>query len=300
MLTMTRPSSYRAFACRPAHAAAHSRAGLSLLEVLVACGILVIGLSSIAAMLPAAGSRLAQATQADRAGVMTANAYAEVMNRGLLSAGLFTATSKACVFGKELQEVPAISAAAGAVTAVADAATLNARVDAATGFVLQDDLVYSPPTTADTPVNDFGSAASTVRRYNDGICWGAMISSTTTAVMGAPATLSIAVFKKEGGPPQAISLTGASGMFKMTTPNESDLKRYLPGCSYVLALPSGGNQQPRWFRIASSWKQPNGSDCWVTLEDHGGFTSFAVSGSSATVVGFEQLMRVDQYPVTLD
>jgi hypothetical protein len=125
-----------------------------------------------------------------------------------------------------------------------------------------------------------------------------MISSTTTAVMGTPATLSIAVFKKEGGPPKAISLTAASGMFKMATPSESDLKRYLPGCSYVLALPSGGNQQPRWFRVASSWKQPTGTDCWVTFEDHGGFTSFA--GSNATVVGFEHLMRVDQYPVTLD
>jgi hypothetical protein len=286
-------------AVRPSpDAACHPRAGMSLLEVLVACGILVIGLSSIAAMLPAAGSRLAQATQADRAGAMTANAYAEVVNRGLLSAGLFSSPSKACVFGKELQEAPVASAAAGAVTAVADASTLNARIDSATGFLLQDDLVYRPPVNADTPLNVFVSGTTRIREYNEGVCWGAMISSTTAAVMGAPATLSIAVFKKEGGPPRAISLTAASGMFKMATPSESDLKRYLPGCSYVLALPSGGNQQPRWFRIASSWKQPNGADCWVTFEDHGGFTSFA--GNNPAVLGFENLMRVDQYPVTLD
>lgn len=295
---MTRPVNLRA-AVRPfSDGACHPRAGMSLLEVLVACGILVIGLSSIAAMLPAAGSRLAQATQADRAGIMTANAYAEVVNRGLLSSGLFSAPSKACVFGKELQELPAASAAAGGVTAVADATTLNSRIDATTGFLLQDDLVYRPPTTTDTPLNAFVSGTTRIREYNEGVCWGAMISSTTAAVMGTPATLSIAVFKKEGGPPIAISLTAASGMFRMATPSEPDLKRYLPGCSYVLALPSGGNQQPRWFRIASSWKQPNGADCWVTFEDHGGFTSFA--GSNATVLGFENLMRVDQYPVTLD
>lgn len=295
---MTRPLQRCAAASPLPCAAGHSRAGLSLLEVLVACGILVVGLSSIAAMLPAAGSRLAQATQADRAGVMTANAYAEVVNRGLLSAGLFSSPSKACVFGKELQEVPAASTAAAAVTAAADAATLNARIDPTTGFLLQDELVYRPPTSADTPLNAFVSGTTRIREYNEGVCWGAMISSTTTAAMGTPATLSIAVFKKEGGPPKAIALTGAGGMFRMTAPNESDLKRYLAGCSFVLALPSGGTQQPRWFRIASSWKQPNAADCWVTFEDHGGLASFA--GSNPTVLGFENLMRVDQYPVTLD
>jgi hypothetical protein len=297
---MTHPASFRA-AVRPlADIGCHPRAGMSLLEVLVACGILVIGLSSIAAMLPAAGSRLAQATQADRAGVMTANAYAEVVNRGLLAADVFSVPNKACVFGKELGELPTAptcATAAAPFTAVASG-SLAQRIDVVTGFLLQDDLVYRPPTSADTPINDFGSATSSVRRFNEGVCWGAMISSTTTAVMGTPATLSIAVFKKEGASPKAISLTAASGMYRMATSDESDLKRYLPGCSYVLALPSGGNQQPRWFRIASSWKQPNGADCWVTFEDHGGFTS--VAGSNATVVGFEHLMRVDQYPVTLE
>lgn len=295
---MTRASTFCSAPSRVPVPAGHPRAGLSLLEVLVACGILVVGLSSIAAMLPAAGSRLSQATQADRAGVMTANAYAEVVNRGLVSVDLFSSTSKACVFGKELQEVPAASAAAAAVTAVPDAATLNARIDSATGFLLQDELVYRAPTNTDTPLNAFVPGTTRIRQYNEGVCWGAMISSTTTAVMGAPATLSIAVFKKEGGPPKAIALTGTAGMFRMTTPSESDLKRYLAGCSFVLALPSAGTQPPRWFRITSSWKQPNAADCWVTFENPGGLTSLA--GSNPTVVGFENLMRVDQYPVTLD
>ncbi|MFM8985733.1 MAG: hypothetical protein ACKONH_06710, partial [Planctomycetia bacterium] len=77
-----------------------SRAGLSLLEVLVACGILVIGLTSIAAILPAAGSRLTQASQADRGGTLAANAYAEMVNRGLIAADLFSSGTRACVFGR--------------------------------------------------------------------------------------------------------------------------------------------------------------------------------------------------------
>lgn len=279
------------------HEACQSRAGLTLLEVLVACGILVIGLSSIAAMLPAAGSRLAQATQADRAGVMAANAYAEVANRGLVSADLFASGTKACVFGKALAEVPAVSTAAGDVTAVASGA-INARIDPTTGFWLHDDLVYLPATSADVPNNAFVSGTTRIRQYNEGVCWGAMVSSTATAEVGVPATLSIAVFKKEGGPPLAIPLTEASGMFKMTSPDESTLKRYLAGCSYVLALSKLPAQQPRWFRVTSAWKQANAADCWVVFADHAGVVSFA--GAAPTVIGFENVMRVDQYPVTLD
>lgn len=277
--------------------ASQSRAGLTLLEVLVACGILVIGLSSIAAILPAAGSRLTQAAQADRAGVMAANAYADVANRRLVSADLFSSGTKACVFGKELSEVPGVSTAVGDVTAIA-AGAINARIDATTGFWLQDDLVYLPATSADTPSNAFVSGTTRIRQYNEGVCWGAMVSSTSAAAIGVPATLSIAVFKKEGGPPLAIALTQASGMFKMTSPDESTLKRYLAGCSYVLALSKPPAQQPRWFRITSAWKQANAADCWVVFADHAGLVSFA--GATPTVIGFENVMRVDQYPVTLD
>jgi Tfp pilus assembly protein PilV len=246
---MARVVDYRGgpWECDASRKIAHARAGITLLEVLVACGILVIGLSSIAALLPAAGSRLAQATQADRAGIMSAHAYADVVNRGLLGADLFSSGTKACVFGKGLTGVPLVSASAAAVTATAAAA---------------------------------------------------IISSTTAAAVGIPATLSIAVFKKEGGPPQAIALTQASGMFKLTAPDESTLKRFFGGCSYVLALSKDPTQQPRWFRITASWKQLNAADCWVVFADHSGMVSFA--GTSPTVLGFENLMRVDQYPVTLD
>jgi hypothetical protein len=282
---------------RPSTAAVHRpRAGLSLLEVLVACGILVIGLTSIAAILPAAGSRLGQATQADRGGVLAANAYAEVVSRGLIAADVFSVPGKACVFGKELSELPTVGTA-GTVTAVSSG-TLAQRIDTANGFLLADDLVYTTGTTSDLPVNAFAPAAGSIRRFNEGLCWGGMIACTGNAQMGTPATLSIAVFKKEGGPPKEIALTGSSGMFRMTTPSESDLKTYLPGCGSVLALPASAGAPPRWFRINSAWKQENGTACWVSFADNAGLASFA--GANPTVYGFEQLLRVDQYPVTLE
>ena len=67
----------------------NNRPGFSLLEVLVACGILVIGLASIAAILPAAGSRLGEASAQDRAMAAATAAMSEIRCRGLVSRTLF-------------------------------------------------------------------------------------------------------------------------------------------------------------------------------------------------------------------
>jgi Tfp pilus assembly protein PilV len=286
-----------------------SRAGISLLEVLVACGILVIGLTSIAAILPAAGSRLTQASQADRGGTLAANAYAELVNRGLIAADLFSSGTRACVFGRVLQAVPTVSATAGAVTAVAVSGTLAARINTTRGFVLEDDLTFAASSAADTPANQFETAASAVRQYSEGVCWGAMLACTGSAAPGVPATLSIAVFKKEVGPPAGLVLTGSAGtnMLQFTTGSTNGLldeatrKQFLPACSYVLAV----TNPPQWLRVNASWTMPGPTVSGT--ENTGGRRSFVVldrnpivSGTTMPVVGFDQLLRVDQYSVTLD
>jgi hypothetical protein len=264
------------------------RAGLSLLEVLVACGILVIGLSSIAAILPAASSRLAQAAQEDRAGIAAANAYAEAVNRGLLSSKIFTDTSKPAVFGKVLPNL------AGSLVASGSTAGL---IDPTRGFVLEDELIYQPPTTTNTPVNSFFGGLTGPREYKEAVCWGAMLAPTTyPAAAGNPAALSIAVFRKEGTVSPELALTQASGIHKMASPDEAVMKKFLKGCSYVLALPSSANVPPRFFQITSSWMA--NSECWVVFTDPDGLNSFC--GASPNVIGFENLMRVDDYQITLD
>ena len=59
------------------------RNGITLMEVLIAIGILAVGLSSVAALLPAAGSQAKKAVIADRAASMAENALADAVTVGL-------------------------------------------------------------------------------------------------------------------------------------------------------------------------------------------------------------------------
>ena len=59
------------------------RNGITLMEVLIAIGILAIGLSSVAALMPAAGSQAKKAVVADRASSMAENALADAVTIGI-------------------------------------------------------------------------------------------------------------------------------------------------------------------------------------------------------------------------
>lgn len=87
-------------------AAPPSRNGFSLLEVLVASGILVLGLASIAAILPAAGARLGEAAAQDRAAAAGRIALSEIRSRDLCRRDLFPGPpggrAAAIVFGETL------------------------------------------------------------------------------------------------------------------------------------------------------------------------------------------------------
>ena len=57
--------------------------GITLMEVLIAIGILAVGLSSVAALMPAAGSQAKKAVVADRASSMAENALADAVTIGV-------------------------------------------------------------------------------------------------------------------------------------------------------------------------------------------------------------------------
>ncbi len=260
----------------PFAASLHPRAGLTLLEVLVAGGILAIGLASVAALLPAASARLGQATQQDRAGMLAANARADCVARGLVAADIFSNPAVACVFG----ELAGLSA-----TGIAGpSGTLAQRAGTST-FQMAEDPAFR---------------------------WGAMLAPASgSATAGMPATLSIAVFRK-AQISTTISLTGTSTSprFQLTPGtntglrDEGNRRRFLPACSHVIALPATG--PPRWVRVTSSWTMPG--PITSGTENPALRRSFVVldpnpipSGTNALrVVGFDGLLRVDQYPVTLD
>lgn len=60
------------------------RRGITLLEVLIAMGILTIGLSSVALLIPAGRSQAVKASIYDRSSTLAANATADLINRGFL------------------------------------------------------------------------------------------------------------------------------------------------------------------------------------------------------------------------
>lgn len=301
------------------------RNGTTLLEVLISCGLLIVGLSAIAALLPAAGSRLTQATTEDRAAVLLANAAAEIFNRGLLAADVFPAvaaggsssgTGRTLSFGKVLGRLPGFGALPSGGTAAdhfsAPSADGRRRCGSDRTFVLEDVLVYDPPKFSDSPTNAFiqDDAGTGPRKFREGICWGATLTPDSTAPSpGDRATLAIAVFKREGESENGqfeesmpIVLTRVGSFYEA---EEISAKTLLRGCSWLLAIPPGTAASPRWFKIMSSWTwdAPAGRTTRMILhsqEDFEALTATATAGTKATVFAFEGIVRVDEQVVTLN
>lgn len=277
--------------------------GFTLLEVLVSLGIIIGALAGIAALLPAAGVRLAEATQIDRAGTMAANARAEVLTRGLTSAPLWLQaqgvgdSTRAVVFGEGLTTNGTAVAMPGVAGTIVLAA-LGSRIDPITGFQLRDNV----RTTLT------GSTVITGTEWEPGVCYGCMLSSTA-APSGAGATvrLSTVVFRQPNAACKQISLTPVSGpVFTAGSGADaaSDRRRFLQGCSSVLAFRSG--QEPRWVPVASSWTayapgQTTGSGTGGSFVALSGtdWSGLVVSGT-LQVFGFEGLLRVDERFVNLE
>lgn len=278
-----------------------AKGGFSLLEVLVACGVLVIGLASAAAMLPAATARLQEAAAADRGGAMAAAALADFECRDLAFRGLFldnTGTSylpanRAVVFGEVLPTAP------GAPTIVSLSAAasgqLQARINttsgaAGRGFFLEDELQYQQGARL-ALFNDF---ANGVRNFRRGACWGAMVEpfpwgSDPAAMRAVRAT--IAVFRKPGEN-TGLDLAGsAGGVFSMSG-DATDLRRFLGPCAPVLAVAQSGNAAPVWLTVNSSW--PQGTSYCVVFREAGSVYQPLMNGSTLRVIGFENIQSITQ------
>jgi type II secretory pathway pseudopilin PulG len=265
--------------------------GMTLLEVLVACGILVVGLASIAAMLPAAGSRLGQAALEDRAGNVAGNALAQARSAGAIAADVFSNPNRAVAFGRGIDTLPTVDNQRFA----AAAPTLGQRIDANRGFMLEDEVQFTPASTTETPVNDFTDGR---RSFKEAVCWGAtIVPSRFPAAPGGSATVSIAVARKTPAA-RAIALQNqGGGLYVMATPDEAVRKTFLKGCSYAVVPPADATKGPRWYRITASWKADNPTLQVFIAFDGTDFETFA--GANPTVIGFDGLVRVDEHEVVL-
>ena len=258
------------------------RAGLSLLEVLIACGVLALGLGGVAALLPAAGQRFGAAIVADRARFVAANGHADMLSRGLASAAACPGNARAFVFG------PALVGAASAAPTVVAAGSL-AGIDAERFFVAEDDVVFL--SLPDGPQNAFDAGGLGPRRYRDSIVWGATIVPVTTpAQPGTAAVLSIVVLRRSGEPKRISLVRNADGTYQCP---EADRLQRLTGCSSALVVAVGGADvaRPAWVSVRASWPGNVALDTEALAPEW--------QGQSLVVIGFEGVVRVEHHLVTL-
>ena len=275
-----------------------NRAGMSLLEVLVALGVLAAGLASVAALLPAAGARLADATAIDQAGALAANTHADLRIRNVLTASMFTGSTppQAVVSGSTI-----IAFATGTEISV-------------------DTRLY--PTISLTKVDvRLGVSGTTTEVTDNGVCCGVMVvpvaSATTPITAGMPARVTVATFKQSTVESKQITLTAATGAASVlsgsniaifTTGSDAVAdavrKQFLGSCAWVLASSTSGTStsRPAWLQIGGSWTTTGSTGLPV-----GSYVSFSdptavgplLSGSTLSVYGFTHILRVDERPATL-
>lgn len=140
------------------HTTLHAmRRGITLLEVLIAIGILAIGLSSVVALIPAGRSQAARAVVLDRASCLAANALSDAVTFGLLRPDALTGTAGLSIID------PLGLAVSGTAVVNAIPVTLKSRglfsavtdlpAQAASHFLFtqgRDDLVFSTGTSVDS------------------------------------------------------------------------------------------------------------------------------------------------------
>lgn len=291
------------------------RSGFSLLEVLISTGILVVGLASIAALIPAAADRMRQAVVADRSGALAANAYADIMARkssGILKASHLAGGSTAA-FGKGGEPSVNPNGLLGKLdTHLTQLKCPVARPangpfglfqNSGRDFDNQDNLEYTQ-NGINLPDN---LISGTDRSYSSEVCWLATIStSAVSPSAGDIAELSIAVFRKSDGDVKILSLTRNGGVFTVNPsgltpePTPDDLRFYLKGCGYVL---DASTSPVTWRRMTSVW-----SDADVNDVDSDNDTTEQVMRvifspaptASLSVIAFENLVRVDTHSIRLD
>jgi|LakMenEpi03Aug12_release.lakeMendotaPanAssembly.Ray.scaffolds.fasta_scaffold33765_3 type II secretory pathway pseudopilin PulG len=301
------------------------RRGITLLEVLIACGLLVIGLSTMAALLPASSARLAQASLADRAGVLASNALADSANRGLVAVDTFPTVSstnplagRTLAIGSLLGQLPGFGVLPSGrnaneyFTGPSDEGLR--RCGSPRTFLLEDELQYGPPpSVSSAPSNAFSTSSdgsTGPRQVRDGVCWGATLTPQVfPPAVGGAAVLAIAVFKRSGTitsgdmkDAMAIEVTRTNSFYETDVLASGPLLR---PCTWVLAIPASPSTAPRWFQVTSSWTfEPPAAQTTRLIfrnqQDFESATGTGSTGSKATILAFEDLLRVDEHLVTLN
>jgi prepilin-type N-terminal cleavage/methylation domain-containing protein len=254
------------------------RRGITLLEVMIAIGILAIGLTSVMALIPAGQSEASKAVVLDRAATIATNALADAVTYGLTRPDsiVVTGSGNVIVFDPVNPSFLNAGAASLRTAGVLSSGTHLAADNAILRLVTQgrDDVAYTPPTNDDDPPsNQFTLAArgpSNVAAPNlrafDGrmtcLISLAKIDAASTAALtaGDQARLSVIVFhNRDVTTPSATTVTGsydaASGTITIAPsqiPADRTLKQTIrPGTIvYDSKKTAAAEQAQRWSQVA--------------------------------------------------
>lgn len=283
----------------PFYVDARDRNGVTLLEVLIAGGILVIGLASVAAILPAAGSILGEASAADRAAALANDAFAEVSRLGLFRAADFqTASLKTAVVG-DIFIAPSLTP-----TRTPYPFPLAASVTANSTFIRKASLTRTNADQAAYGIAWFNATATPLQ-------------SSRPLRPGAAARITVVVTQSVSPQRDRVGLravAGVAGVYEIdptagaaasgSPPTTSFPSQALPGlrddtrklllsgCAWVAVVDEAAGTI-RWLRVANSWATYETDG--VTIK--GCYVSFAdpsMTTSPLTVYAFQGIIRVEE------
>jgi len=318
--------------------ASAARNGISLLEVLIAMGILTVGLLSVLSLVPAGKSQAVKAVIYDRSSVMASNVAADLISRGLLRSTSWVTpppTTPIAVFD------PLYTGAAGvwppansAITLTVDAATTGASKKAYSGagqtgpnvapqavcdvlFRSEDDPLYTldgvGPDDSPLPRWSAGSAATPGGRRSFEGLYSFLATLQSSAVTSnywepaTPATLTIVTFQRRDPTSGPIvftpdNQTASDGLWRYTVsalPSGQKIKDALRPGTMVLWLNDVTNPTAfRWYRVVLA-AEPTSGRVGFTCE--GGDPSPAVVGSlTPSVLAFPGAVGGIEVPVKLE
>lgn len=287
----------------PLNVDAGHRKGVTLLEVLIAGGILVVGLAGVAAILPAAGMMLSEAATADRAAALANNGFAELSRLGTFSSGNFSGNVTTVLAGTLFRTPSSFTA-----NRTAYPFTFTANLTNTSTFNLVSPLGNGTATTRFP-----GPSAADRTAY--GASWfGATatpLQSTRPLRPGASARVTVIVTQSaapESDRVRLVAVTGVGGVYEIDSsptavgplfsnqplPSLRDdiRKRLLNGCAWVAVVNEAAGTV-RWLRVANSWAtyQPDGvtiKSCYVS------FTDSSMTTTPLVAYAFQGVIRVEE------
>lgn len=233
-----------------------SRRGITLMEVLIAIGILAIGLTSVAALLPAGGSQAKKAVLADRAATLAENALSDAVTYGLCRPAVLDSSAARIVIdplgnpGLGAIGLPSSNLTNRGVLATAPGPALATAIANLFGQSRDDVVVTAAATDDSLPTNLFIDGARGFEGRTSCL-WVIESLDGSTLAAGRPARVSAVVFHERDpasagaavlGPSAGditVDATGAIELINVSLPAGKSRKQvFRPGTVLVRHAPA--------------------------------------------------------------